>query len=745
MTRGMGRRSLALTAAATLTLGGLVFAAPAVAAETTPAPTPEASSTPAAEETSAPKETAAPKEAEAPKAEAPKTEVSEDDVAEAAEDAAEADVEIVAVGVNAAGEDLILVTEDSVKAPGSDEAIEAFADKLDVQDAKVVTTSAPFTSYAAGDVVGGQGYAMIEETPEGVYAYACSIGFSAFSPDGEPAVISAGHCALGETGKFTDTYLTIPGEEPAVDGDGYAFEEPLEPFGTFGFSQYGGPGNSEGAEGDPNSTDISVIDVLDGWNPKPVVTDWSTAGSSLDSLAESVTPIKSVGEPTVGSVSKSGRTTGLTTGEVSETDILDGWAPVQDSSGAVHWVRGFQSNVGSDEGDSGGAVFQGSKAVGVISGGNGTITWATSLTKGLEFTDGYTVALSIDKPKIDAGATVERGSTITGTVPSNNAKSVIITRDGGEPESVDVTDGKFSFKVANKGEFTYTFTAVNGYSRSATTSWDVKVTPPPVAAPVITTPADGSTVAAPLESVSGTGTPGYTVEVSIGDGHSGSGYPPVTVDAAGNWTLTDVGLESYGDYTISAVQYRNADEFSSEATSTFSLAPAAPAITSIFNGQVFGATAGPTGVSGTGIEGATIKLALNGTDAASASAITSLAAQSFTATVVDGNWSVDFGAALQPGAYTVRAVQSVDGVNSATAAELAFTVSAAAPAPGPGDGGNGGGGNGGAEAPAGGGDDELATTGMDTIVPLTASAGAIALISAGIMLLVVRRRKLVQD
>ena len=46
------------------------------------------------------------------------------------------------------------------------------------------------------------------------------------------------------------------------------------------------------------------------------------------------------------------------------TDILDGWAPV-----SGHWVRGFQSNVGSDHGDSGGAVFQGNKAVGVIRGG----------------------------------------------------------------------------------------------------------------------------------------------------------------------------------------------------------------------------------------------------------------------------------------------------------------------------------------------------------------------------------------
>lgn len=723
MTRGMGRRSLALTAAATLTLGGLVFAAPAVAAETTPAPTPKASSTPAAEETSAPKET-----------EAPKTDITEEEVAQAAEEAAEANVEIVAVGVNAEGNDVIIVTEDSVKAPGGEKAIEAFAEDVDVAGAEVVTTKSQFESYATGDVVGGQGYATDGNT-------LCSIGFSAYAPDGSPALISAGHCAFADDGsKLSLTALTIPGSDDAAGSETPELPENPVILGEFGFAQFGSTNNAPGSNGDVNATDISVIDINEagGWKPLPAVTDWSTAGTALDSLAESTIPITAVGEPTYGPVSKSGRTTGYTSGTIDPAeDILDGWAPVSNQ-----WVRGFSSDVGSDHGDSGGPVFQGNTAVGLISGGDGTIVWATSLTKGLEFTDGYTVALSIDKPKIDAGATAERGSTITGTT-SKNAKSVIITRDGGEPTSVDVTDGKFSFKLENKGEYTYTFTAVNGYSRSATTNWDVKVTPPPVAAPVITTPADGSTVAAPLESVSGTGTPGYTVEVSIGNGHSGSGYPPVTVDAAGNWTLTDVGLESYGDYTISAVQYRNADEFSSEATSKFSLAPAAPAITSIFNGQVFGTTAGPTGVSGTGIDGATIKLALNGTDAASASAITSLAAQSFTATVVDGEWSIDFGAALQPGAYTIRAVQSVDGVNSATAAELAFSVSAAAPAPGPAP--APGGGNGGAEAPAGGGDDELATTGMDTIVPLTASAGAIALISAGLMLLVVRRRKLVQD
>lgn len=735
MTRGMGRRSLALTAAATLTLGGLVFAAPAVAAETTPAPTPTASSTPEASSTPAAKETAAPKETEAPE-----TKITEEQVDKAADEAAAAEVEIVAVGVNAQGDDVIVVTEDSVATSKGENAVDAFADSVDAKNAEIVTVPAALEAWAEGDVVGGQGY--MTET-----GGACSIGFSAYTPDGAPALLSAGHCAFDENGDKTSlTALTVPSEEPAVGGPGWVLPEPTVILGEFGFAQFGGPGYTSGAEKDPTSIDISVIDINEagGWNPLPAVTDWSTAGEALDSLAEGSVKVTSVGEPTYGSVSKSGRTTGFTTGTIDPSlDILDGWAEIVDGNGNGHWVRGFSSDVEGAPGDSGGAVIQGNTAVGLISGGKpGVFTWAASLTKSLEFTDGYTVALSIDKPKIDAGDTAVRGDVITGTVPSNNAKSVIITRDGGEPTSVDVVDGKFSFKLENKGEFSYTFTAVNGYSRSATTTWDVKVVPPAVAAPVITSPADGSTLAAPLTSISGTGVAGHTVEVSLGDDSSGDSFAPVTVAEDGTWTIDGLSVESYGEYTVTAQQFRNADEFSSVVKSTFTLAPAAPAITSIFDGQVFGPTAGPTGLSGTGIEGATVKVALNGVDAASATAVAALAAESgsYRATVVDGKWSIDFEAALEPGSYTVRAVQTVDGVNSATAAELAFSVSAPAPAPAPAPGGNGGG-----EAPSAGGDGELATTGMDTTVTLTASAGALALISAGIVLLIVRRRKLVQD
>lgn len=711
MTRGMGRRSLALTAAATLTLGGLVFAAPAVAEETPDGQPPA-------------------------------------EIVDAAENAQDAGVEIVAVGVNAAGDDVVVVTESSVDSAEGEAAVKSFAAEADVKDAKIVTIASAPEDWAEGDVVGGQGYAGFDD--EG-YMYACSIGFTAFTPSGDPAFLSAGHCAFDRTGDpITQVALTVPSQEPAVDKNnpGYGFDGDPILLGEFAFAQNGGTGGTPGAKDDPNSTDIAAVDIIGDYNLLPEVTDWSTPGDSLYSLADGTVPVHNVAAPAVGQVSKSGRTSGFTTGEIDPSNpdhVTDGWAQIEGV-----WSRGFASDVVAGPGDSGGSVIQGNAAVGLIKGGSEATptspqwTWSVSLVHALPITGGYEVALDLAAPTVtpESGSTVERGSTITGTAPIG-AKVVEITV-GGETTEAKVADGKFSFKLSNKGEFSYSFTSVNGYSRSATTTWDVKVVPPPVPAPVITTPADGSAAAAPLTSISGTGVAGHTVEVSLGNGSSGTSFEPVTVGEDGTWTVDGLSVETYGEYTISAQQFRNAEEFSGVVEATFSLAPAAPVITSIFDGQVFGPTAGPTGLSGTGIEGASIKVALNGTDAASASAVAALAAESgsYSATVVDGEWSIEFDAALEPGSYTVRAVQSVDGVNSATAATLAFSVSAPAPAPAPG--GNGGNG-GGADAPSAGGDGELATTGMDNTVTLTASAGALALISAGIVLLIVRRRKLVQD
>lgn len=708
--RGMVRRPLALTAATTIALGGLLFATPAYAAD-------DAADEQAPLTTGQVKGTV--------NGEATPAEPTDETV-----DAADA-AEVVAFGVNAAGNDVVIVAPKDGETVDA-EAIKAFTDAADLGDATVVTTGSSFSAYAEGDVVAGQGYIGLDPSNPNA-AYACSIGFTGFSPEGDPALITAGHCAFSETDeKIVETTLSIPGEDPAAGGPGFQVPAGAKLLGNFGFAQFGGPNGTLGADEDPNSTDIAVIDINEAgdFNLLPEITDWTTAGDSLGSPAESTIPVRSVGLPTVGAIQKSGRTTGLSEGTISDTDILDGWAQVSD-----HWVRGFSSDVGSDHGDSGGAVFQGNKAVGVISGGNDVITWSTTLVHALEHTDGYTVALKLDAPKVTEpadGSTVVVGSTVTGKAPG--AKTVKVTLDG-ESVETELSNGEFTFKApGTPGDYEYKLVSTSGYSKSATTSYSLTTKFAPTATPVITSPADATSVTSTVTEVKGTGTPGAELVATI----DGTDYT-TTVNSEGNWTIKDLKL-TYGGHEISVVQIAN-DDTSDAAKVTFEVTPAAPAVTSITNGSTFAFDNGPSALSGTGITGATVTVKLSGAEPAAMAAESG----SYEAEVVDGKWTVKFDAALQPGSYTASATQSISGVTSAPVS-LAFSVlvepapepttppapePTTPPAPG------GGGGN-------GGGDGGLATTGSDMIVPLSASAGAVVLLAGGIVLLTVRRRKLIE-
>jgi hypothetical protein len=730
-----------LTAAATIALSGLFISAPAFAEDGAELPadpsvtTSETAAPEAPAETAAPEAPAetealkAPEETEAPTAPAP-------EVLKAVDDAAENGVEVLAVGENAAGKDVVVVTEASADEV---EAIDEFAEDANLDDPKVVTAARTLEKFAEGDVVGGQGYISVRESDG--KAWACSVGFSAYAPDGAAALLSAGHCAFDDNDdKLSATTLTIPNQEPAVGGTGGAPADP-DLLGRFGFAQFGGTNSSAGSNGDTNATDISIIDLEAGFNPLPAVTDWKSAGASLYSLADSTIAVTAVGAPTVGAVSKSGRTTGFTTGAIDGNDVLDGWANI-----SGHWVRGFSSNTLADRGDSGGSVIQGTTAVGVISGGSpadpvkGTeqFTWATSLVHALEKTGGYEVALDLVEPVITTpadGADVTPGQNVSGTAPG--ATSVIVNVGAGD-QTVPVSNGAFSFAgPVALGAGSISVTSAYGFSRSDTTTIAVNVKAAPLVAPVITSPANGSTVTATVTEVSGTGLP--TADITVTN-LAGETLGTAVVGVTGSWTVTGLNL-AYGDHTVIVTQ-ASAGETSPEARSRFIVAPVAPGVTSIANGASFPHDGGPAVLSGTGIDGATVTVVLDGVDVMSAPASAEIGALAaavdgiYTATVAGGTWSVSFPAALTTGAYTVSATQRVSGVSSA-ATSIGFAVLAVPTAPG----GGGGAGGGGAVAPGGNGDGNLAETGADAVLPLTASAIALALLSGGLLLVVARRRR----
>ncbi|SDS84140.1 LPXTG-motif cell wall anchor domain-containing protein [Brevibacterium siliguriense] len=253
--------------------------------------------------------------------------------------------------------------------------IQELKKKYGADKVEVITGLKKAEPYAKNDAVGGMGYISDIPSQPG-YVGACSTGFSGWDAAGKPIVLTAGHCAEdtgpGELVKLKDAEL--PSTAPAVTGDhesgGYD-PQGIGPLGAWGYNKFGGPvtdpeNPDEAADDD---IDFAVINLDDSkYNVKPEVTDWTTA--KTDDLSGSTIDINSVGEHSPGEIQKSGRTTGLTTGEVAAGEL---W-PFDFQMVGDRWVHGFgvTSPVGGDfsmPGDSGGGVFQGDKAVGVISGG----------------------------------------------------------------------------------------------------------------------------------------------------------------------------------------------------------------------------------------------------------------------------------------------------------------------------------------------------------------------------------------
>ncbi|WP_227492737.1 LPXTG cell wall anchor domain-containing protein [Brevibacterium sp. CFH 10365] len=252
-------------------------------------------------------------------------------------------------------------------------------------DAVEVTAGVPeVQAYAGHKAVGGMGYLVNNE--EGALAGACSTGFAGWDKaTKEPIVLSAGHCAEEifqdeddadhpDTGKHLG-WTSIrdaetPSTAPGAGGEGQGFKDQgIGSLGDWKYKKFGTlaePGETEGAAGD---IDLSVVSLDSSkYDVKPGATDWTTA--SDDDLSASVKPVTSVGSHTEGAIQKSGRTTGLTDGEV----IPKAQANLEYMTVSGRWVHGFavKSPVAdpfSEPGDSGGGVFQGDTAVGVISGG----------------------------------------------------------------------------------------------------------------------------------------------------------------------------------------------------------------------------------------------------------------------------------------------------------------------------------------------------------------------------------------
>lgn len=536
------------------------------------------------------------------------------------------------------------------------------------------------------DVVNGQGYAAINAAAQ--KGGLCSTGWNGFNKTGQPAIVSAGHCTMD--GLLKDTYLTNPLFDKGATGDPAVRPQLLAPLGTVGFSQFGGVGNST-TTADPDGwhassnigTDVSVITGLpENFTQAPKVAKWTGAATwavpeqvSTDSTNINVT---GVATPVLNApVCKSGRTTGWTCGTVDEIGAYAvagiNYPSEENPNGDpldIRSVRGFASiatTMMNDHGDSGGPIISGNTAVGITSAGGKLsdgrfLAIGADLKTALAATDGYTVKIFLETPQLTTTGPVFRQGTITGTLAGAPAGTTVsVTIDDVTEEKAVADDGTWSVAAPNKfGTFPVIVHAMNGFSTSASTEASIQVIKETLAAPAITSPADGSSVGAPVTTIAGTGKAEATVELS-GDV---TGTAVVGADSKWSFTLPQ-GLDAVGVYRVTAKQTLIDWNDSPTTTSSFTVAPAAPVITSPRNGQEFAFNQGPHVISGTNLAQASVQVTVSG--------------KSYAAVVEGTTWSVTLPSKLPSGDYSITAVQQWGDFRSLTAASTVTVLAEPAP------------------------------------------------------------------
>ncbi|WP_210605228.1 LPXTG cell wall anchor domain-containing protein [Brevibacterium oceani] len=361
-------------------------------------------------------------------------------------------------------------------------------------------------AYADTDLVGGAGYLVDAGGGTG----ACSTGFSGWDGDGNPVVLTAGHCSkiINEDSGLIEGDTSVseteqPSTAPANGGEGFK-PSGKGVAGKWGFTSFGSGGfvgdDEDTANAKPSDIDFAVIKVDDStYAAKNGVTDWSSADSE-DLSSSLATDISKVGAHNNGGIQKSGRTTGLTDGDVF-SDYNDKFEYANVSG---YWVHGFGvtspiSKPFSQPGDSGGAVFQGSTAVGVISGGgdydaNTSFTWVADLDHSIE-QSGVDFKLkkpgdeTPDEPKapVAKDQTVGPKGEVTGKAapgaevevewaPSSGAQAAKqAAKEGSETVKAD-EEGNFSLEAPSaEGTYDYSAVAVVDGAESETTEFTVTV------------------------------------------------------------------------------------------------------------------------------------------------------------------------------------------------------------------------------------------------------------------------------
>jgi hypothetical protein len=362
------------------------------------------------------------------------------------------------------------------------------------------------------DFFGGQGYRI-----DGWVA--CSAGFSAFDAEGRPLVLTAGHCADDGAAKLAE--VTLPAGDPA--GGSVADPAVTGKLGTFGFSQFGGPGNSRITDPENPGTpgnDIAVIESIRAdLDARPAAATWADAAN----LGTGSVPVVGTASPFQGQpVCRSGRTIGWSCGTVDEVGIYIVGGGSGDPAD-LRSFRGFLSrSVESSGGDSGGPWISGNYAVGTHSAGNSSFSIenfavAATLEESMAVLPGVQLRLFLNRPVL-AGVLppgpIKTGQRVAGRLASAPAADVPagtqvrVTFPGSEPFDVDVdAQGNWAF-TAPAPAAKFTAQTVNGFSRSQPGTFSTVPEPaaPEPAAPASPAPG-GAGAGAPSPGVSPSASP----------------------------------------------------------------------------------------------------------------------------------------------------------------------------------------------------------------------------------------------